>query len=122
MSVNGTWKPLGETKMGVKLCVKRIKPIREKIIDVDKEFGLMTCDIEFDNLSFENKEEKQEWINDILVDYCPFVDNYDEIEQALSDALDKYVKIEGYINRSDYGSKRIDDWRLGILRWRICKN
>lgn len=33
MNVSGTWKPLGETKMGVKLCVKRIKPIREKIID-----------------------------------------------------------------------------------------
>lgn len=33
MSVNDTWKPLGETKMGVKLCVRRIKPIREKIID-----------------------------------------------------------------------------------------
>lgn len=61
---------------------------------VDKEFGLMSCDIEFENLSFESKEEKQEWINDILVDYCPFVDNYDEIEQALSDALDKYVKVE----------------------------
>lgn len=33
IGVNGNWKPLGETKMGVKLSVKRIKPIREKIID-----------------------------------------------------------------------------------------
>lgn len=36
MSFNGTWKPLGETRTGIKLCakpVKRIKPIREKIID-----------------------------------------------------------------------------------------
>lgn len=33
MSVNGTWKSLGETRSDIKLCVKRIKPIREKIID-----------------------------------------------------------------------------------------
>lgn len=36
MGVNGSWKPLGETRTGIKLCakrVKRVKPIRVKIID-----------------------------------------------------------------------------------------
>lgn len=33
MSVNGNWRLLGETSSDIKLCVKRIKPIREKIID-----------------------------------------------------------------------------------------
>lgn len=43
MSVNGNWMPLGETRSDIKLCFKRIKPIREKIIDALIKRGQLVC-------------------------------------------------------------------------------